>query len=165
MRIVIPYVPGMLREPTRAWGERNGAQFVELLPNEPSAYYWALAVLWDGCHNSNDDLMIVEHDIVPNESTLRGFLHCKRPWCLCPYSIGGDVASTAPMLGCVRFSARLIRRHWGALVEVGNIADDGLPAKDWRRLDGRIARVLQARGCRPHRHGEVVHLHPYVAPR
>jgi hypothetical protein len=65
-------------------------------------------------------------------------------------------------LGCTRFSAGLKAAEPDLLDVVGEVTGDGLPARDWRRLDVRILDELRKRGYEQHRHQpDVRHYHRY----
>lgn len=156
---IVPFVPGMLNERTQAWAEACGVPSWELDPDDDTAYWWLLAEHWLMGHH---DLVVVEQDIVPAPGVVERMLACPRPWCSSPYPIsGGYLLDTG--LGCTKFAARLKTRHPDFMDRVGSIDDDGLPARNWRRLDVRIARTLRDLGYRPHRHARSEHLHDYQA--
>jgi hypothetical protein len=127
----------------------------------PDTAYWRfLADDWDIGRRFNTDTVIVEQDIVPAPGVVERMLACRRPWCASPYVIGAGTV-LADGLGCTKFAARLKTRHPDLMEQVGRIDDDGLPAKNWRRLDTRISRLLRQLGYRPHVHARSEHLHDY----
>jgi hypothetical protein len=155
--VVIPYVQGKLHEHTRVWGEWNDAEFVELPLGDDTAYWRLLAARWA----VPGDLFIVEEDMVPPDRVVERMHRCARPWCTSPYTIG-HTQLLVQGLGCTRFAARLKERHPDLLDEVGQVASDGMPARDWRRCDTRIVNALRARGYAPHhKHARSLHLHDY----
>lgn len=158
MTVVVPYVEGMLHERTEAWREQVGALRWQLDPADDTAYWRLLVGGWQ--LPDPTDLVIVEHDMVPAEGVVDRMLACRRPWCASPYTIGTGTW-LADGLGCTKFAARLKTRHPDLMEQVGRIDDDGLPAKNWRRLDTRIARLLRQLGYRPHVHARSEHLHDY----
>lgn len=134
-----------------------GHRRVKLDPADMSAYWRLLAACW----RQPGELLIVEHDIGVAAGTLASFDACPEPWCAFGYAIDGSVAAC---LGCVRFSASLKAAEPDLLEEVGEVGNDGLPAKDWRRLDVRILDALRKRGYQQHRHlPNVKHYHRYAA--
>lgn len=177
MTILVPYVEGMLHERTRAWWaeprshEEQRPELADLPVSDDTAYWRLLAAYWRVTepiqHDlyeapTTPDLVVVEQDIVPAPGVVERMLACPRPWCASPYPIsGGHLLDTG--LGCTKFAARLKSRHLDFMDRVGLIDDDGLPAKNWRRLDVRIARTLRELGYRPHRHARSEHLHDYRA--
>lgn len=128
---------------------------VAISPYDPGAYWRAVAAMWA----LGQTFAIVEQDIVPHPGALAELERCSEPWCAFPYSLKTGFYAA---LGCVRFSASLLAEYPEALERVGEIDDDGLPARDWRRLDTRIARVLsQDCDVRIHVHEPAVgHLNP-----
>lgn len=152
---VVAAVPGMLQGATAAWAEQNGARIV-WLESDPEAYWRLLAAEW----NRPGDLLLVEHDVVPAHGVTHAMAACRRPWCTSPYRIAHSYLTEG--LGCVRLADRLKHRHPGLMDRLGEAAGDGLPAKDWHRLDVRLARLLRDIGYRPHAHRRAVHLHDYA---
>jgi hypothetical protein len=154
--IVVPFVAGMLEPATRVWADANDAHLQHLGP-EPDAYWALLAREW---REPWGPLVIVEQDVVPAPGAVDGMEACPKPWCASPYQLGTGVWLEEG-LGCTKFSARL-RRDFPELLEaVGDVADYGVPAKDWHRLDVRLAAALRALGYAPHIHRRSLHLHDY----
>jgi hypothetical protein len=161
MTVVIPYVPGMLHDLTASWAQaQTGAETVELNQANDAAYWILLATHWANPCHAGQDLLIVEQDMLPAEGVVDEMLACRWPWCASPYEVANRQSITDG-LGCTKFSATLKQLRPQFMIEVGAIADDGLPAKDWRRLDTRISRVLRAAGHKPHLHTPSMHLHDY----
>lgn len=175
MGISIPHVNGMLHERTRVWWESPRtcddqlAWLVELDAADDTAYWRWLADEWSVTEPDlferytvpvTPDLVIVEQDMVPAASVVDQMLKCARPWCVSPYQISSGMWLDEG-LGCTKFAARLKTRHPDLMERVGEIDDDGQPAKTWRRLDTRIARLLRQLGYAPHRHARSEHLHDY----
>jgi hypothetical protein len=124
-------------------------------PRDDGAYWQLLATRW----NQGADLVLIEHDIGIGPEVLPGFDACRQPWCGHPYPVAGRVLVC---LGCVRFTAALQRTEPDLLEAVGEVGEDGLPAKHWRRLDVRVGDELNRRGYRVHRHEPpVAHFHRY----
>lgn len=160
MIVLVPYTATRLRLDTVHAVSRHvpaGVEIVwrELDPADPTAYARALveAWAWPG------DLVVVEHDIVIGPGVIEGFTACDRPWCGHPYSIG---AQSLVCLGCTRFTAELKAAYPGLMVAAAAVDTGGLPAGDWRRLDVRVADLLEAHGHTRHAHQPAVtHLHEY----
>lgn len=149
--IVVGYVDGMLAELTRAWAEAHDARMVRL--SADTDYHDLLAGMWTGA----EDLIVVEQGVDPAPGVVSTMAACRRPWCASPYWVGHSWLADG--LGCTRIAARVQVRHpdlW-ATFEV----DDGLPARDWRRVDTRLSAALRRRGYRPHVHARSRHLHDY----
>ncbi len=129
---------------------------VHLDPDDPSDYWWVLAEAWA----TPGDLVIIEHDIGLAEGVIEQFHSCRSPWCGNPYNVAG---SLLVCLGCTRFTDELKTAHPDLLDVVGLVGNDGLPAKDWRRLDVRIGDELHKRGFEVHHHSPTVeHFHSYL---
>ena len=129
----------------------------ELDPGDPTAYARLLveAWTWDG------DLVVVEHDIGIHAGVIDGFTWCRQPWCGHPYAIGDQLLVC---LGCTRFTAHLKASLPDLMARAAAVEQDGglVPAGDWRRMDVRIAALLEAHGHWRHPHEpEVQHFHQY----
>lgn len=154
--IVLAYRTGMLDPRTSAWAStQDGVVRAELGPAD-DAYFNLLATCWA----EPGDLLVVEHDMLPTVGVVDEMLACRWPWCASPYEVANRQRITDG-LGCTKFSATLKQLHPSLMQAVGEICDDGLPAKNWRRLDTRVARMLRARGLMPHLHTDSLHLHDY----
>jgi hypothetical protein len=153
---VVAAVSGMLHERTRAWADAHGAR-VAWLEADAEAYWRLLADEWA----APGDLLLVEHDIEPAPDVTAAMVACPRPWCSSPYRIAHSWLAEG--LGCVKFSARLKARHPDLMTRLGEITGDGLPKRDWHRLDVRLARLLRGLGYTPHTHRRSLHLHDYGA--
>lgn len=140
---------------TARWAQQHSARLFPLDPQDMEAYWRLLLVLW----TVPGDLLVVEHDMIPAKGVTEAMTACKRPWCVSPYPVASTVVHES--LGCTRFAARLKVRHPELMAALGKIGGDGLPAKDWRRLDVRLAALLRAYGYRAHQHRKSTHLHEY----
>lgn len=128
---------------------------VRLDPRDTSAYFRLVESEW----SQPGDLVIVEHDIGIHRHVMPAFLACREPWCGNAYAIGEQMLVC---LGCTRFTAELKAAEPDLLNEVGQVGNDGLQARDWRRLDVRLADALHKRGYQHHEHTPpVTHYHEY----
>lgn len=128
---------------------------VKVDPADMSAYWRELAKAW----REPGDLIVIEQDIGIGPEVIPGFAACKEPWCGHAYRIGRQLLVC---LGCTRFTAKLKEAEPDLLDVVGEIGGDGLPAKDWRRIDVRLLDTLRKRGYRQHWHEPpVLHYHKY----
>jgi hypothetical protein len=153
---VIPAVPGMLHDQTRAWADRHAADVAWLDPDD-EAYWRLLHAEWA----VPGDLLLVEHDMLPAPGVTGAMTACPRPWCSSPYQIANG-HWLADGLGCVKLAARLKTRHPDLTARLGAMDGDGLPARNWRRLDTRLSALLRSLGYRPHAHRRSLHLHDYA---
>lgn len=153
---LVPYVSGMLHEQTRQWAKASGARLEELATDN-EAYFRLLAAEWE----APGPLVVVEEDMLPAPGVTVAMLTCRRPWCVSSYRIAHSWLTEG--LGCVKLAARLKTRHPDLMARLGQITGDGLPAKDWHRLDTRLAALLRGHGYAPHPHRRSVHLHDYGA--
>lgn len=156
MNVLVAAAPGMLHERTRDWAEQCGARIAWLDPDSES-YFRLLEAEW----TRPGDLLLVEHDMLPAPGVTESMTACPRPWCSSPYRIAHSWLTEG--LGCVKLAARFKTRHPDLMARLGQITGDGLPAKDWHRLDTRLAALLRGHGYAPHPHRRSVHLHDYGA--
>ena len=154
---VVPAVDGFLKPETRSWADRHGAD-ITWLDRDTEAYWRFLAAEWA----VPGDFLVVEHDVVPAPGVTTAMESCPRPWCSSPYTIANGTL-LPDGLGCVRLAARLKGRHPDLMLRLGEMTGDGLPPKDWRRLDVRLSQLLRSLGYRPHLHRRSLHLHDYGA--
>lgn len=123
----------------------------------PDAYFELIKDLWA----AGEGFLIIEHDIEIHESVVSDAANCKEPWCVWPYYGHDPNLPFTQSLGCTRFSTELLQAQPDLMEVVGNISQ-GLPAKDWRRLDVTIAPTLNQRGYTQHIHSpQVLHHHIY----
>jgi hypothetical protein len=152
---VVPSVEGFLKPETRAWADRHGAD-VTWLDRDVEAYWRFLSAEWA----VPGDLLLIEHDMIPAPGVTTQMECCPRPWCSSPYRI--ENGTWLPDgLGCLKLAGRLKERHPELMERLGEMTGDGLPVKDWRRLDVRLSQLLRSLGYRPHLHRRSVHLHDY----
>lgn len=155
MTAVVAAVEGFLKDETRAWADRHAAD-VAWLDRDTEAYWRMLDREW----RTPGDLTLVEHDVLPAPGVTGAMESCPRPWCSSPYRIeNGQWLPDG--LGCVKLAARLKERHPDLMARLGEMTGDGLPPKDWRRLDVRLSQLLRSLGYRPHAHRRSAHLHDY----
>jgi hypothetical protein len=121
-----------------------------------AAYWKLLAAAW----LEPGDLIVIEHDIGIHAGVVPGFTECREPWCGVAYPLDRGVMLAC--LGCTRFTADLKAAEPDLLEVAGRVTGDGLPAKDWRRLDVRLGDELRRRGYSLHQHEPAVrHYHRY----
>lgn len=156
MTVVVPAVEGFLKEETRAWAAGHRAEVIWLRPGDTASYWHLLRERW----TEPGDLLVVEHDMIPAPGVTDDMEACRRPWCSSPYQIAGGTW-LPDGLGCVKLAGRLKERHPDLMDRLGETGGDGLPPKDWRRLDVRLSQLLRSLGYRPHLHRRSLHLHDY----
>jgi len=157
MRVVVPYVEGMLHPKTVPAIEAQGYEAVleELTTaNEGARYPRLLLELFQ----SDEDFCIIEHDIQSRTGFLDGLRDCPEPWCFHAYSLGvpfDDTSLPYSPLGHTRFRSGL----WPAVRE---LADDPRWGETWVARDAYLGWHLLGQGFKPHRHpGDVPHFHRY----
>jgi hypothetical protein len=133
-------------------------EYRELDPSRNDAYADLLVELW--AEGADSGFAIVEQDIQVHAGVLPAWGRCRHRWCGFGYIVGYQDFQPGVYLGCTRFSDRVVRDHPDVMVEACSIDNDGLAAKDWRRMDVRVDKVLRSWGERPVMHsGQVRHLH------
>lgn len=158
--IIVPFVPGMLHSETQQWAFEHHAKLCQLDPYDEGAYWCLLAREW----MQPGHLIIVEQDVVPAPGVIDRMINCRRPWCTSPYPIGIWQSMLECGLGCVKIAARVKERFPELMLVLGEKGNDGLPPKNWRRLDTRLANMLtdETIGYKPHAHKPYAkHLHDY----
>lgn len=140
----------------------------------PDAYYRALCAWWAEA----DNLVIVEHDILPADGVIEEMLDCHAPWCSSPYSLGGVTfgvymtldgttselcadanAYCTDALGCTKFSAQLSAALPTLIVESGIFNQQiGWVPRVWQLNDARVSGMLRLSGLTPHLHAPSIHL-------
>lgn len=154
--ILLPYT--RLHPATARLANRHapGHVRVKLDPADNSAYWRLLASAW----REPGDLVLIEHDIGIRAGVTAELAACPEPWCGFGYPLDGGVILAC--LGCTRFSASVKAAEPDVLDVVGEVTGDGLPARDWRRLDVRTGDELKRRGYSMHVHEPPVrHYHHY----
>jgi hypothetical protein len=111
-----------------------------------NSYFELFSDLW----NAGKSFIIVEHDIVVNETTIDELRICEHDWCAMPFPYRGE--ERAYSLACSRFSAGLIRKIPELPEIVGEMWDDTHPMRHWCRLDAWIWQVLTTLGEKRHEH-------------
>jgi hypothetical protein len=113
---------------------------------DDGSYFELLRDLWvDG-----RSFIIVEHDIVVNETTLDELRVCDHDWCAMPFPYRGN--PMAYSLACAKFSAALIARNPDLMEIVGQRSDAKHPPRHWCRMDAWIWQLLTDRGEVRHEH-------------
>lgn len=148
MRIVVPYVQGMLRQETR---DSLPAEAVLVQMRHQDSYFTLLRALW----LLQGDLLVWEQDIVALPSDVWAMQECPHYWCAAPYMVARKVQ---PALGFTRFRGEVQEAFTDLFRKVEE--DDGdQPPRCWWRLDVRIKQELEKEGFKMHIHGEVSHFH------
>lgn len=156
--ICIPFVPEKLYAQTYEWSKRRKDVIPWPIKDYDTTAYWRMLLY---CWKEPGDTVIVEHDMRPTDGVVEEMLACDQPWCTSPYR--GSPNKREPDLidglGCVKFSETLKAEVPNLMRVVSEIAEPGLPAMIWKRLDVRIAGELRLNGYVPHTHQRSTHLH------
>lgn len=161
MRLLVPHTR-LHPDTDAALTAHAPAAIRNVIGPELDAYWWWWAEQWDRCGWLGRALAVIEQDIVIGPEVVPRFTECPEPWCVHPFpGPAGKLLDRS--MGCVRWSAELIRLHPDVPDVVGLVDDgDGVGPRDWRRLDIRVAQVLTDRGYTPHQHQPPVgHRHHY----
>lgn len=153
----IPFVPEKLYAQTFEWSKlRDDVIPWPINDYDYTAYWRMLLYAW----KERCDTVVVEHDMLPADGVIEEMVACDQPWCTSPYrGANKNAPDIVDGLGCVKFSETLKSNEFDLMRVVGEMEEDGLPAKIWKRLDVRIAKALRARGYEPHTHRRSTHLH------
>lgn len=131
---------------------------VRYAPCRVDTDYWTLLYdLWQ----AKQSFIVVEHDIVVNETTIDELRVCEHDWCAMPFPYRGE--EKAYSLACTKFSAGLIGRYPKLLEIVGGMSDAFHPPGHWCRLDAWTYELLTRLGEKRHEHSwatPVGHLGP-----
>jgi hypothetical protein len=156
--IYIPFVPGMAYAQTFEWARRRP----DVVPwpiqaDDYTGYFRMLSAVWE----EGGPSVIVEHDMLPADNVIVDMCVCDQPWCTSPYraSPNKNEPDLIEGLGCVKFSEVLKAEVPNLMRVVSEMAEPGLPAMIWKRLDVRIAGELRLNGYVPHTHQRSIHLH------
>jgi hypothetical protein len=154
--VLVPYVPGMLRPQTRSvvkfqWPR---ASFVETPREDDESYARALIA----AATRPGHLVVVEHDIVPPEGSIRALLDCIHPWCYHLVALDGKL--TPATLGLAKFAAGLRVRFGDWMAEALQGAGDPSSGRLPLSCDVAIARWMERQGVPAHVHEPPpLHLH------
>jgi hypothetical protein len=150
VKVIIPYIPGMLDERTVPAVVAQG--YVPMMMPHPDVTYGvvlAQVATWD------EDVAIVEQDKESRTGLLHAFEDCPEPYCWNVYPVHGEIdIHTAGTGHC-----RLRREAWAVL------RDKPLPQCTYRSgIDSQIQQWLEEAGITAHLHPEmIVHHHPSSA--
>jgi hypothetical protein len=165
VRVVVPYVPGMLHPRVVPALQREGYRPELIECTGPGDYPAALAAYLI----CGEDVLIVEHDVEVRPGFIASLDGCPCPWgffaydlkaryeesCWGPDGAWGTIPDWFAPLGCTRFRAGV-----GTAILPEITSADFL--SHWLSRDVIITGALRKRGLRPHRHpGKAVHWHRY----
>lgn len=133
MRVLIPSAH------TPVW---RGGEIEFIDPGDDEAYWRWWRAIWARA----EGVIVVEHDITPSAEALEDIEGCGRDWCAQPYPYlrGG----THYGLGCVKFTAEIMRGAPDLWDQVGRMSDRAHPARHWCRLDAWARGLLEQAGYR-----------------
>lgn len=157
-RVVFPWSANRVRWEAldalyRQW---PGVLPVQLDADDGAAYGHLLRMLF----SLRETLVIVEHDVVVPNASIRRLLRCKQEWCTHAQPYGGKLLTDS--LGLVKFEGSLLER-WPDVTEYAFYPlGRHKPIKTWATLDMAIAHRLRLHGLEPHVHpGDIRHLHEF----
>lgn len=141
-----------------SWLSKVTVRAVEINRMDDQGYWHLLDDTWRECGEIREDLIVVEHDILVNPSTLYIMASHIAPWCAAPYKLayGYDTG-----LGCTKFSGRLMADFPSLVAEAGRIPVLGMPDGHWKRLDTRLRCALMPITTECRHHHTVEHTHEY----
>lgn len=114
-RIIVPYV-GEVNPKTKEALKNYAVEYIDV--SGKFGYYELLKSLWE----KPEDVIIVEHDVIPWDGALEYISSCKEEWCGYAY----DENSTSVSFGCTKLTKKHMEkiptlwndiefRHWGML--------------------------------------------------
>ena len=143
-RVVVPYTrlePGVRKALS---GERP--RYVDVSDHE-WAYWRLLYDLWKRA----EDVVLVEHDVIPQPGAVRALLGCPRDWCAVPYQQGKHVGTG---FGCTKLTGAMMARNPDAVSRIPP------QHRSWRALDSVVLGTLRRNGEEEHVHALLAaHLH------
>lgn len=156
--IVVPYSPGKICEETLNALYKTELRFETIPVEGDTGYYDLFCSLWN---RIDDDLIIIEHDIVPTETSIQEMMECPERWCANPYDYLGFKDGIVG-LGHTKFSRELQAQHKHLPHRIAG-AWQGHPPNHWCTLDCQIQSELNhgsgAYALNVHRHStQVEHL-------
>jgi len=155
-QVIVPYTLDKLRIETQdavmAWG--GDYTFQLLAKNDDYAYARALMGWWE----THQDLVVIEHDIVPDPGMIRGLLECPGLWCGHPYHVGDGRYTYG--LGLCKIS-RDVMDYRPGLATLAMRDHRGLVAHvPWASVNEAFERQMARSGYTMHHHPDpVTHLH------
>jgi hypothetical protein len=117
-----------------------------------TAYWELLSWQW-----GKEDLVLVEHDMIPADGVVEQMESCWQGWCTSPYFVT-PVKFVWRSLGLARFSLKLQEAIPDCWDEVATWepklqwANDGKAGSEWDTLDIKLDHVLSVHGYDPHPH-------------
>ncbi|MHB1488254.1 MAG: hypothetical protein ACYCZM_11980 [Acidimicrobiales bacterium] len=162
MRLIVPYVRGMLRQETWLALKDCGydVEWASMDPNDDGHYAFLIEGLWQ----DGEDFCVVEQDVVPTQTMLEALEQCPYPWCSHCYA-DPDYPRTA-MLGLARFCSELLDRRTEIGLTVLRTDRTRTEHVGWRSLNETLVHHLEAHDEPWHRHlPDVTHIHRRAVPK
>jgi hypothetical protein len=139
--VLIPSIAGIRNSPAERALHFEGIESHVWDCERDTDYARAVQACWrTSVDFTHDDLIILEHDIVPHVGAIGQLYDCWGSCCAHHYPIGP--AAIRPALGCIRFSAAYISSHPNLMNDIHTVP--------WNHLDAEIYRRLNRQ---PHLHG------------
>jgi len=133
--IICPFTS--LRPETKAALENESVIYVDVSSSE-NDYWGLLAAIWQ----TQKGVILVEHDIVPQNGAISSLQECSYDWCGCPYLVGRNFVVD---LGLTKFSPEIMKVYPDAI--------ERMETHHWKSLDGQLLGYLRPlRGAGPHWH-------------
>lgn len=152
----IPYVEGWLRPETQDAIEASGLPYALTCLEEGDPY--AYARNFERWWASLEDLIVVEHDMIPPTGMLQEMAECPEEWCSANYHVGGGRTTTG--LGITKISWRVKVAYPYGGMNIARSPRDRRTYVDWISLNESCDRHLVRLGYRQHIHfPNPVHLH------
>ena len=141
-------VPYTVRHSLTEEGVPDSASWV-YVGNDKSDYWRVLCEWW-----KPKEFTIIEHDVKASPEIFEEFAICNQPWCTFKYSnhtTENHEAWKYGILGCTRFSARVMKKCPKALIDLD------WRFRDWHYVSTGLGIAIREAGFEPHLHGVVDH--------
>jgi hypothetical protein len=170
MRVVVPYVPGMLHARVVPAIERQGYEpvLVAIEKSDAHGYRCALEHLFT-YELELSDICLVEQDIESRTGMLASFVDCPNLWCYHAYAINvpWEVAQLGRLdlpLSFVPFGHTRFRSELAGALHQLRYDDQWHRLANYAGLDWALGEYLRKQGYEFCRHeGDVIHHHDYDA--
>jgi hypothetical protein len=141
MRVIVPYtllnplVEGLLK--LNAKDEGYTINFIQMLDTD---HYWRLLCeIWE----NREEVVIIEHDIIPWPGCITELTDCPFDWCSNSYRMKKGYG-IHHAFGCTKLGVSLMER----MPDVWSQVDD----TRWNTLDAQLCELAKREGITPHPH-------------
>lgn len=142
-RVIVPYIE--IHPLVKLVLDKEGAEYIKMQDKE--SYWKLLCDIWA----RGEDVVIVEHDIIPWPGAIDELLGCPAEWCTFTYEMKQGFG-VHHAFGCAKLGS-------GLMSELPSVWQD-VHTTYWRTLDSQLCEYAQRNRIIPHPHRPAVtHLH------